>query len=138
MGKLFQIIIFSIFICIIISNDQEQKHEQDNKKENENENHLNDNNSTTFNLSNEIEKLYYDNMNNTENWQYMDPLDHNETFYNEIEEINEPTSKEPEEQEILRLEEERMIKEWEEQVENFKPEELLTIKLSSFKIFVSY
>jgi hypothetical protein len=136
MEKLFNIIIFFISITLIISNGKDNKNEnqyEDNHYENQN--NINDN-SKAFNLSQEIEKLYYDNMNNTEKWQYIDdPMDHNETFYNEIEEINEP--KETEEEIINRLTEKRIIDEWEMQVKNFKPEELLTLKLDYYKRFVN-
>lgn len=100
------------------------------------DNNGNEKENKAFNLTEEIEKLYYNRQNDTSLQQedsYID--DHNSEFYENIEEIK---AKEEEENKLReeREEEERLREEWQKKVSDFTAQDLLTIKLKKYSTYV--
>lgn len=90
-----------------------------------------------FNLTEEIEKLYYDRqIDNSTNLEDS-YIDHDSDYYENIEEVQ----SEKEEQYRLRLEreeEDRLKEEWQKKVSDFTAQDLLTIKLKKYSTYVKF
>lgn len=103
---------------------------------NNNSQHKEKLNQKEFNLTEEIEKLYYNRLNETSsNTEEIYEEDHIAEYYENIEEVK---VKEEVEEKLQkeREEEGQLRKDWEQQVSNFTAQDLLTIKLKKYSTYV--